>query len=580
MTEHERAEQFQRDVDALLRGETPSSADADDRALLDLARELLAADFSAETRLDLLRPKLAKPTLKGLIMSPRYRYVRWFVTTAALFTLIVAIILTVPPLRAIAQDILRQIGIFNFTDAPTHYELSQMPLPATDLVLSDSDMVWMDNDEESTDPASWYAILDYVPAGFEFAGYGWGNMHGRFVLQTRYARFDDPGAMLTVQKADMTFYERKIDYTAGDAQTETVTVRETDGVWIERFNARPDITVKTLVWEEQNTLFWLQSSVLDQAEMLRAAESVLITQIPYDRLAPAYIPQYLTPELAAVKVGFRVAVPQYLPDGFTLQTRGVFDQDEVTLVSAQYSSWKSAPPLYLSLTQSKYKGPLIPTDFPIGNATIEDVTINGHSGVWIGDYQVDDSRFFAILTWERDGFVFLIESTMRDKAETLQIAESLVYIAAETPEQLYAPRLRTVDEVAMLTRFPVAVPNDLPSGYMLTSRDARVLTETPSVITTYHNSDASDTLVFQQTKYPEPVSLETLAAGDAPLERVTVNYRRGYWIANYQNYPDERIGMLIWEQGGFIYRLQSATLGRDDMISIAKSLKYVGSPDF
>lgn len=132
----------------------------------------------------------------------------------------------------------------------------------------------------------------------------------------------------------------------------------------------------------------------------------------------------------------------------------------------------------------------------------------------------------------------------------------------------------------MLTRIPVAVPNEIPSGYTLTSRDARVLTETPSVITIYQNANASDTLVLQQTRYTEPVSLEALAVGDAPLERVTVNYRRGYWIANYQTYPDDRIGMLIWEQGGFIYRLQSATLGRDELIQVAKSLKYVGSPDF
>ena len=70
MIEHERAERFTRDVDALLRGQMPTS---DDQALLDLSRELIAADFSAETRLHLLRPRPAKPTWKGIIMSPRYR---------------------------------------------------------------------------------------------------------------------------------------------------------------------------------------------------------------------------------------------------------------------------------------------------------------------------------------------------------------------------------------------------------------------------------------------------------------------------------------------------------------------------
>jgi hypothetical protein len=578
MNEQERAEKFTHDADALLRGETPTVADAD-RALLGLARELLSADFSAETRLDLLRPRPAKPTLKGIIMSPRYRYVRWFVTTAALFTLIVAIILTVPPLRAIAQDILRQIGRFIFTDAPTSYELSQMPLPATGLVLSD-ETFWIDSNEQSYDPVPGFAVLEVLPDGFNLAGHGWGSTHGLFVELTRYTRPDDPNAMLTVQKANISNYDGEIDYTAGDAQTETVTVRETNGIWIERFNARPDLTVKILVWEEQNTLFWLQSSVLDQAEMLRAAESVFITPTPSVGLAPVNVPRHLSPELAAARVGYPVAAPQYVPDGFSFQTRSASVYDEFSNVVTEYVSWEGSPMRFLSIQQLKYEDNATPHHYPVGNSTVEDVSINEQPGVWIENYQVADDQFLMILTWEQDGSLFWMSSNVLDKTEMLRVADSLVYAQEETPEQIYAPRLLTAEAVAMQAGFPIAVPNDLPSGFTLTSRDARVLTDTTSVIATYHNATASDTLVLQQTKYPEPVSLEALAAGDAPLERVTVNYRRGYWIANYQTYPDDRIGMLIWEQGGFIYRLQSATLGRDELLQVAKSLKYVGSPDF
>ena len=114
MTEHDHAEKIMRDLDSVMRGDTP----LEDDALLDTARTLLDADFNAEIPLALLHPAaLTKGQPK--MMSRTYRTLRALLATAAVFVIAGAAVLTVPPLRALAQDILRQIGIIKVTDGPT-----------------------------------------------------------------------------------------------------------------------------------------------------------------------------------------------------------------------------------------------------------------------------------------------------------------------------------------------------------------------------------------------------------------------------------------------------------------------------
>src|SRR5690606_6677539 len=102
-------------------------------------------------------------------------------TTAALFTLIVAIILTVPPLRAIAQDILRQIGIYNVTDAPTDAEIARNPLPSRSLLtVGDNTEIYEFNANEIAE-ISTFKFLSTLPDGYTAVEY-----NSIFDLETRF----------------------------------------------------------------------------------------------------------------------------------------------------------------------------------------------------------------------------------------------------------------------------------------------------------------------------------------------------------------------------------------------------------
>jgi hypothetical protein len=213
----------------------------------------------------------------------------------------------------------------------------------------------------------------------------------------------------------------------------------------------------------------------------------------------------------------------------------------------------------------------------IGDAQIEDVTVNGNPGVWIEDYLGYDGMKQHILLWEQNGYSFRLYSFLPREA-MFTAAESITFVGPDDPDPLVevpvSSSLLPVDVVAAQAGLTVAVPDDLPGGYILQSRYGRRLSEISTATTTYRAED--DTLTLIQSQYAAPVSVRDLVLGYALLDDVTVNQRDGIWIPDYQTYPDDRIGMLIWEQDGYIYKLQSKTLDRAEMIRIAESLRFVG----
>lgn len=532
-------------------------------------------------------------------MSPRYRYVRWFVTTAALFTLIVAIILTVPPLRAIAQDILRQIGIYNVTNAPTSYELSQLPIPVVELARGGSEWHPIAQDTGEAD-FNWLAMLETMPDGFDTVTRGIeSNLEKQIgYFTTRYTRTGDPDIEVRLNQMHRFSREKLLDFTAGGAQTEAVEINGEQGFWVSRFSDAADVDVQMLIWHEdvyrQNDalLVWLTGRGIGKDEMLIIARAVIlrdpmnVSQPIISRSDPSILYRPLS-QLAA-EIEFDVAVPQYVPELMRLTWRHTVADDDFGQFSARYSGFlRKADGLYRSefaISQFKAKtAAQLPAEFALGETPFEDVTVNGHPGIWVEDAALYSENPQHYLLWEQYGFTLHLSADVNlPREEIFRIAESLTFIGPDGPdsvtEQMYTNKLLPAEVVSAKTDFPIAELEFVPEGYVLRTRDARRMTEVTTATTTYKID--RDTLVLIQSKYQIAPSLRELALGDAWLEEVTVNRRPGYWIANYQTYPDDRIGMLIWEQGGFIYRLQSAALGRDELLRVAESLKYVGSPDF
>lgn len=440
MNEQERAENFMRDVDALLRGETPTVADADDHTLLGLARDLLAADFSAETRLDLLRPRLARPTLKGLIMSPRYRYVRWFVTTAALFTLIVAIILTVPPLRAIAQDILRQIGIIKVTDAPTDYEVSQQPIIVIDLVrlIDEGDWYPTTSDQVATE-SIWVAMIEGAPAGFDTVNYGFAtrpNDHLGFPF-AKHTQSGGTGKEVSFGQISRVFRSGPIDYETGGAITEEVTMNGKKAVWVSGFREYRDLDVQMLIWEEKvfetrnDLMLVLQGRGVTKEEMLEIARAVTLRD-PNSIISESdnYDWSSYTPRQVADKVGFDVAIIREHPENFRLISRYVFDNPRATQIVTHYAFGSQE----LSFHQIKVNDANVMEnggwEFNVGDSPVEDVTVNGNPGVWIEGVPGYANTVRDSLIWEQDGFSYHLQGRGVSRQDLFAAAQSLKYVGS------------------------------------------------------------------------------------------------------------------------------------------------------
>lgn len=593
MNEQERAEQFTHDADTLLRGETPSSADADDRALLGLARDLLAADFSAETRLDLLRPNLAKPTLKGLIMSPRYRYVRWFVTSAALFTLIVAIILTVPPLRAIAQDILRQIGIYNVTDAPTDAEIAMQPVPSIDLAIADEDTVLIPlttgqlDAEIATNSSFWRAKLPIIPAGYEVVDY-------HFVIyepssfgysQTRYTRKDNPDSWFSFQQMAKAPELYPIEYDSGGAQIEEIVVGDSPAVFISGYAEYPEHDIRMLIWEQDYRRMWLIATDLDKERLISMAESVVLR-------APENLPDHydsaqegLPAIQIAQEVGFEVAVIQKLPPSMSLKSTDVYNDPKYK--STQIVSFYTAGRSSLELHQVKLSNANAPApqawEVPVGDRPVEDVVINGQPGVFVENIASFANTSSNVLVWEQNGFSMYLRATELTRNEIFRAAESVTFIMASTlevtPDKDYAARIISAECISLAFNIPVSVADYLPNGYTIDSRTGRQTRDVLTIRTTYEHVAGDDSLVIIQSKFEKDVSIEDLAAADTVYNLYTMDGgQTAIWMDLYYTYPDIPIRMLLWEQDGFIFQLQTRALNFEEMVRIADNLRHAEPP--
>lgn len=597
MTEHDRAEDFMRDVDALLRGEAPASADAEHLAMLGIARDLIASDLSAEAPLDALRPLPPTLTLKGRLMSPRYRSLRWFVATAAVFTLLAAAFLTVPPLRALAQDILRRIGIYNVTDAPTDRDLRAQPLPVIQMARGGS-ASWTITRAQIENDFNWLALLD-IPPGFDSVTYVYETEPDLLFgyASAKYTRGGDPATELEFNQMQRFIGDRELDFLTGGAQAEAVEVNGRPGYWVAGFAQAPDVDVQMLIWtgevygQRDALLLWLTGRGSTKDAMLEIARAVTVRD-PLDIRQPVVAADALRrndvpPSHIAAEVGFDVAVPQYIPERMRLAWRYHTGDEDFGESSVGYTGWiETADGLRaadFNIHQTKAKtAAQQPYEFALGSTPFEDVTVNGQAGVWVPDAALYYDEQKNYLLWEQEGSSFMLSaSTNVPREEMFRIAESLVFVGPDATDPVaqaaYEGKLLPAEIVAFQSGFPVAVPDAVPDGYVLRSRDARRMSEVAAATTTY--TAEKDTLVLIQSKYPAAIRVRDLALGDAWLEDVTVNRREGFWVANYQTYPDDRIGLLIWEQGGFIYKLQSAALGKDELIAIAESLKYVGAGD-
>jgi hypothetical protein len=279
MNEQEQANHFS----AWLDHSMPPEA-RDDESLLTLARTLAQVDFSAESRIrESLRDQLLSRANRNSSRdrgkrSPNPR--RTLAAIVAALLLITAAILAFPPLRALAQEVLRQIGLIQLTNAPSSAQLwlTHTPIPALITPLPNLEL----EEARATFGRAIYTPT-YVPAGYVLTRLS--ASHGS--VSSLYNLVVDGECCRTLWITQLRNGGSTSPFGVGDAPIVDVTVGDLPGEWVENapIGADPSsesgiLPANLLTWRDSDNVFWIQSfSTIDDQrlpldEMLRIAESL------------------------------------------------------------------------------------------------------------------------------------------------------------------------------------------------------------------------------------------------------------------------------------------------------------------
>lgn len=311
VTEAEWADRFDQDVQTLLQSGTLPNQNSQDlpqgyREALITAQTLRSAQVAHLSQVrESLRQKYNRsgdqqdmwsnnhwkgsvPMFFGFSkLSPTRRFAVLF----ALIALFLSLSLTIQPVRALAGQMIGQIGLFHFTqeaaipDEWIGQENFQSAANATSTPLPIQSLNGLSR--EDAEQKAGFAPLSpgYLPACFSFNSYNLLDRQGAPSLLTAY---ECPGESIydrVFLELDQTRMQggKKIDYPIGDAQPVEIALRGQTGLWInqapigvqtDRDGKTQQMAVNLLVWEEDGFFFQMRSNQLSQEEMVKIAESL------------------------------------------------------------------------------------------------------------------------------------------------------------------------------------------------------------------------------------------------------------------------------------------------------------------
>ncbi len=148
-------------------------------------------------------------------------------------------------------------------------------------------------------------------------------------------------------------------------------------------------------------------------------------------------------------------------------------------------------------------------------------------------------------------------------------------------------RVRSLDETSELAGFQALAPGYVPAGYQLAVQDV-ITGESGTQVTIYYHywaADGSiapedgDFLVILEMQWSENAEQSDLKVGSATVIDVTVNGQPGIWIEGMvtgwwtaQELIPMPTNMLLWEQQGLTFIIQTHWLPLDEVLLIAESL--------
>lgn len=317
MTEQDKANRFNAAVDQLLAGGQVSPTEQPgDPALLDLAQQIFSHDTRPyslverplrQTLLQRLGERKELFNLKGSKpmkpFSPRPHY-RALIAALASVAILLLVTLTIPPVRALAQQVIHQIGSFAISNAPSDAEQyvatlesgTPTPTPYPNGDAPEEMIAGMLTAAQASDKAGFpvYAAA-YLPAGYQ--------LYIRDVLTTTQSTTSDTAYRIELdpplhngaQMAGIIAIGQSLiasgapawEKGIGDTPLVDVTVHGQPGVWLEQVPVYPFQNDQgewdyarwnQLIWAEAGYTFMIQtnmpSDLLPLVELLKIAESL------------------------------------------------------------------------------------------------------------------------------------------------------------------------------------------------------------------------------------------------------------------------------------------------------------------
>lgn len=310
--EAEWADRFDRDVERLLQNRDPAGWDSPDlpedyRETLSVAQTLRSTEVAQLSRVRYsLRQRLTRAgrqrtsaqskiidrgvhTMKAgfLRLSTAGRTV----TVLALLALFLSLSLTFQPVRALAGQVLGQIGFFNFTNdtaIPEEWIGQENFKQAADTTATPMPVQsYTAPSEQAAEQRAGFDlyVAGYLPECFSLNGR---SVLGEQAASTISTSYHCPGKTVyedVFLHIDQSLLQgsSSMDYAIGDAQPVEITLRGQTGVWIDQApigvqtnrNGETELMpVNLLMWEEDGFFFQVRSNRLSQEEMVKVAESL------------------------------------------------------------------------------------------------------------------------------------------------------------------------------------------------------------------------------------------------------------------------------------------------------------------
>lgn len=134
----------------------------------------------------------------------------------------------------------------------------------------------------------------------------------------------------------------------------------------------------------------------------------------------------LSVEEANALIEFTMSTPTYLPAGYRISNRDVWQRNGLNSVTTIYHNAQMNDSLSISQTIYGTSHPTQGREFPVGEASIIEINVRDVQGAWVeGVTTWPPGATLNMLFWQEGEFTFMMQSAKLPLDEMLGIAESL-----------------------------------------------------------------------------------------------------------------------------------------------------------